>query len=49
MKVRKTTAVLLLSGVLLSLGSCASEVGYYVLSALPDILSALSDTTTTTA
>jgi hypothetical protein len=49
MKVRKTMAILLLSGVLFSLGSCVSEVGYYVLSALPDILSTLSTTTTTTS
>lgn len=53
MKVWKTTAILLLSGLLVSLGSCATDVGYYLLSALsdylPDILNTLTETSTTTS
>ena len=50
MKVAKWVAVVSASGLLLSFGSCAVDLGYYVLNTLgdymPDILDALTSTTT---
>lgn len=52
MRTGKWVAVMLTSGLLLSLGSCATDLGYYLIDALadylPDLLDALGTTTTTT-
>jgi len=51
-KTRKWTILALSGGLLLSLKSCAADVGYYLLETLsgylPDILEALTNTTTST-
>jgi hypothetical protein len=53
MKARKWTAAVLLSGLLLSFGSCVTDVGYKLLNTavdyLPDLLDAWLGTSTTTA
>jgi hypothetical protein len=53
MRARKWAVVALLSGLLLSLGSCATDFSYYLMSAvsdyLPDLLDAWLGTSTTTA
>lgn len=52
MKTGKWMAIVLTSGLLLSVGSCASDLGYYLIDALadylPDLLEAMTDTSTTT-
>lgn len=52
MTTRRSTVTLLLSGLLLSLGSCATDVGYYLLNAaidyLPDLIDAWTEASTTT-
>ncbi len=46
----KWIAVLLSGGMLLSLGSCASDLGYYLMDTLiaylPDLIAAVQDTST---
>jgi hypothetical protein len=49
MKIGKWMTVVLTGGLLLSLESCASDLGYYLLNTLLEYVSDLLDTTTTTS
>lgn len=50
MRTRKWIVAFVISGLLLSFGSCASDLGYYLIDtladSLPDILESMTNTTT---